>query len=216
MITIGVFDSGMGGLSVANAIQRDMPQVRILYANDSQNVPYGTKTPEQLESLTVPILQQMIDGGARIIVIACNTVTTTIIERLRAKLSVPLIGIEPMVKPAVLATKTGIVAVCATPGTLKSERYAWLKRTYAPKTKIIEPDCSNWANMVERNEVNRAAICNQVAQMCTNGADVIVLGCTHYHWIEELIKQAAGPDVTVLQPETAIVARLKTQIAQII
>src|SRR5690606_39192842 len=119
---IGVFDSGVGGLSVANAIKKAFPEYEVLLREDSENLPYGTKTPDELYGLVLPILQNMIQEGCIVIVIACNTVTTTLISRLRQELSIPLVGMEPMVKPAAEQTKTGVIAVCATLATLKSER----------------------------------------------------------------------------------------------
>lgn len=209
MIKIGVFDSGMGGLSVAKAIKSTVPDVEILFVNDAQHLPYGNKTSEQLLGFVAPILDEMAEKGCDIIVVACNSVTTTIISELRSKISVPLIGMEPMVKPAAAQTKSGIIAVCATPLTLRSRRYAYLKQEHTPGITVIEPDCSDWAFMIENEQVDREKIIAQVTSMREQGADVIVLGCTHYHWIEELIKEAAGPTVTVLQPETPVIAQLQ-------
>ena len=188
MSTIGVFDSGMGGKSVARALGRAFPDSAVIFRNDAQHVPYGDKTPEQLLSFIVPILQGLVDDGCQVIVIACNSATTTIITELRERIAIPLVGVEPMVKPAAEQTKTGIIAVCATPLTLSSPRYAWLKKTYAKGITVLEPACNDWAYMIEHNQVNEALIRQQIIDVCTQGADVIVLGCTHYHWIQETIQ----------------------------
>lgn len=209
MPKIGIFDSGVGGLSVANAIEKAYSSYDIVYVNDRKNVPYGGKTPEVLLSLVTPILQKLAQDGCEVIVIACNTVTTTLITQLREIIPVPLIGIEPMVKPAAEHTKTGVIAVCATPATLTSERYNWLKATYAADKTIIEPDCSQWSYMIEHNKVNDAYIAVQVEAMCDAGADVIVLGCTHYHWIEEKIRAMAAGRAKIIQPEQAIIRQLQ-------
>jgi glutamate racemase len=209
MAKIGVFDSGVGGLSVANAIEKAYLHHQIIYVNDRKNVPYGGKTPEVLLRLVTPILQGLVDDGCDVIVIACNTVTTTLIIELRDMLPVPLIGIEPMVKPAAEHTKTGVIAVCATPATLVSERYKWLVSTYAAGKKVIEPDCSQWSYMIEHNTVNDASIALQVKDMCDQGADVIVLGCTHYHWIEEKIRAMAEGRAQIIQPEQAVIRQLQ-------
>lgn len=209
MAKIGVFDSGAGGLSVATAIEKAMPHLEVVYVNDRKNVPYGSKTPEVLLELVTPILQKLADDGCQVIVIACNTVTTTLITQLREQLPVPLIGIEPMVKPAAKQTKTGVIAICATPATLKSERYAWLKKTYASEKTVLEPDCSQWSYMIEHNKVNDVYIQRQVNEMCDAGADVIVLGCTHYHWIEEKICTMAEGRAIVIQPEQAVIKQLQ-------
>lgn len=209
MIKIGVFDSGMGGLSVANAIKSTVPDVEILFVNDAQHLPYGDKTPEQLLGFVAPILNEMIERNCDVIVVACNSVTTTIISELRERCSVPLIGMEPMVKPAAAQTKTDIIAVCATPLTLSSKRYEYLKNEYAQGIQVLEPDCSDWASMIETDQIDRQKITDQVTDICEAGADVIVLGCTHYHWIEELIKLSAAGRAVVLQPEIPVIAQLK-------
>lgn len=206
---IGVFDSGVGGMSVVNAIKKAIPELEVLYSEDKQNVPYGTKTPDELRKLVLPILQDMVNSGCKVIVIACNTVTTTIIGELREMLPVPLIGMEPAIKPAALVTESGIIAVCATPATLASQRYVWLKETFAKGVKVLEPDCSDWAYMIEHKQVDRQKIQARIEAVCNEGADVIVLGCTHYHWIEELIKEIAAGRATVLQPEVPVIAQLK-------
>ena len=115
-----------------------------------------------------------------------------------------------MVKPASLATKTGIIAVCATPATLASKRYAWLKKEYAKDKKVLEPDCSNWSRMIEDNQVNESTIQGIIDDVCSHGADVIVLGCTHYHWIESKVKKFSAGRAIVIQPEPAIIERLKS------
>jgi glutamate racemase len=211
---IGVFDSGVGGLSVANAIEKAMPENEITFINDSEHLPYGDKTPEQLLGFVQPILEGLVSQGCAIIVIACNTVSTTIIDELRNLIAVPLIGIEPMIKPAVEATKSGIIAVCATPATLKSPRYKWLKDTYAKTIKVIEPDCSDWAVMIEDQQVKEEKISSNLSQALDAGADVIVLGCTHYHWINDLIQNMVAGKAKVIQPEQAIVGRLEKLIAE--
>lgn len=212
---IGVFDSGVGGLSVANAIKTVMPEHEIVLREDKENLPYGTKTPEQLLELVSPILEQMVDKGCHVIVVACNTVTTTIIAELRVRINVPLVGMEPMVKPAAEQTKSGVIAVFATPTTLASERYKWLKQEYASEIKVVEPDCSRWAQMVQDREFDRESIADNVAIALQAGADVIVLGCTHYHWIEEIINEIVDGKATVIQPEQPVIEQLARVIQEI-
>lgn len=212
---IGVFDSGVGGLSVSNAIKKALPEHEVILREDKENLPYGTKTPEQLLSLVAPILEQLVEEGCEVIVVACNTVTTNIIAELRVRLPVPLIGMEPMVKPAAKQTGTGTIAVFATPATLGSPRYAWLKQEYAKGVKVLEPDCSTWASMIEHNQVDRERVAGIVDEVITGGADVIVLGCTHYHWIEDIIKHSANGHAAVIQPEQPMIKQLKSVIAQL-
>ncbi len=206
---IGVFDSGVGGPSVVNAIKRALPNLEVVYKDDRKHVPYGTRSVEEIYSFVKPIFQSLVDEGCRVIVVACNTVTTNLISQLREELPIPLIGMEPMVKPAAAATKTGVIAVCATPRTLASERYHWLKKQYAPGVKVLEPDCSDWAYMIEAKQVDQEKIAAVVEQVCAEGADQIVLGCTHYHWIEQLIRQLARGRAEVLQPEKPVIEQLK-------
>ncbi len=211
---IGVFDSGVGGKSVANAIQRALPETEVIYVNDRENVPYGTKTPEQILKLVVPKLRGLVEQGCQVIVIACNTVSTTIIKELREQFSVPLIAMEPMVKPAAEQTKSKVIAVCATPTTLASKRYHELKENYAKDIKVVEPDCGDWTQMIESNQVDHDNIRKRINDACEQGADVIVLGCTHYHWIEEDIKQIAGDRAKVIQPEQPVIEQLKKVLEQ--
>ena len=211
---IGVFDSGVGGLSVAHAIQAAFPESTIEYREDTKNVPYGTKTPNQLYDLVLPILKEL-ESLCDVIVIACNTVTTTVITQLRAELQVPLVGIEPMVKPAAQLTNSGVITVCATPTTLGSKRYAELKEQFGKNVTIIEPDCSDWAMLIEQNAINEQKLREDIEPSLAAGSDVIVLACTHYHWIESEIIELVGKKVTVLQPEQAIITQLKRVIAHI-
>lgn len=206
---IGVFDSGVGGLSVARAIEKALPEHEVLFRNDSAHVPYGTKPVKVLLGYVEPILKSLVDDGYVVIVVACNTISTTLIEELRGRIPVPLIAMEPMVKPAAGLTKSKVIAVCATPTTLSSERYIWLKDTYAKDVKVLEPDCSTWSSMIEDKALDEAVVADEINDVLTLGADVIVLGCTHYHWIEEEIKAMTGGRAVVLQPEPAIIKELK-------
>ena len=214
-VKIGVFDSGVGGLHVVRAIQKELPGLEIILKEDKAHLPYGNRTVEEIHGFVKPIFQEFIDEDCQAIVVACNTVTTNLITQLREEFPVPMIGMEPAVKPAAEASKTGVIAVCATPRTLSSERYHWLKERYAKGIKVLEPDCSDWALMVEDNNVDREKIAKIINEVCGAGADVIVLGCTHYHWIESLIKELAAGRATVLQPEVPVIVQLKKVLAQL-
>ncbi len=214
-IKVGVFDSGVGGLSVVNAIRKELPSLEIIYKNDKQHVPYGTKTIEEIYGYVKPIFGEFIKEGCRVIVIACNTVTTNLASRLRAEFDVPMVGIEPMVKPAAANTETGVITVCATPRTLSSDRYQWLKKEYAGDIKVLEPDCSDWTEMIESHDVDREKIAKTMEDSLDNNSDQIVLGCTHYHWIEDMIKSIVTDKAQVIQPERAVVAQLKRVLEQL-
>jgi glutamate racemase len=212
---IGVFDSGIGGLSVVEAIKKTLPDEEVIFKNDTKNVPYGAKTPEQLFGLVLPILNQLaIKDGCQVIVIACNTVSTTIIDKLRKELEIPLVAMEPMIKPASRLTKTNKVTVCATPTTLKSKRYKQLKDLYGKGIEFVEPDCSDWSYMIETNNVDSKKIAQIVNDSCRQGSDVIVLACTHYHWIEDIIVSNARGRAVVIQPEEPVVKQLMRVLEQ--
>lgn len=206
---IGVFDSGVGGLSVVNTIKKALPDLKVIYKDDKAHVPYGTRPIEEIYGFVKPIFQSLVDESCQVIVVACNTVTTNLISRLRQEFAVPMVGMEPMVRPAAAATKTGVIAVCATPRTLESERYKWIKSEYARGVRVLEPDVSNWAYMVENNRVEREKVAKTIESVIAQRADQIVLGCTHYHWIEELIRQLADGRAAVMQPEQPVIAQLK-------
>jgi glutamate racemase len=213
-IKIGVFDSGVGALSVINTIRQELPDLEIVYKDDKAHLPYGSKTAEQIHQFVRPIFQQFIGEGCQVIVVACNTVTTNLIKELRNEFNISMVGMEPAVKPAAEMTKSKVVAVCATPRTLSSDRYKWLKSKYARGVAVLEPDCSGWAEMIENNSVERDKVAEQIEKVIKHGADVIVLGCTHYHWIEELIMQIANGRAKVIQPEKPVISQLKKVLEQ--
>ncbi len=198
---------------MVNAIRKELPDLEIVLKEDKEHLPYGNRTVEEIYSFVKPILQSFIKEGCQVIVVACNTVTTNLISQLRQEFKIPMVGMEPAVKPAAEATKTGVIAVCATPRTLASERYEWLKEQYAKGVKVLEPDCSDWAMMIENNTVDRDKIAKTVNYICEQGADQIVLGCTHYHWIEELIRKLAAGRASVNQPEQPVIKQLKRVLA---
>lgn len=213
-VKIGVFDSGIGGMSVAHAIAEAFPDVDVIFEDDHENLPYGIKSPDELRRLAIPHLNSLKEKGCTIIVVACNTLSTTIIPDLKNDFPVPLVPIVPMIKPASLATKTKKVAVCATPTTLASERYAELKREYGEGIEFIEPYCGDWAEMIESNDVDQLNIQRVINDVCAHGADVIVLGCTHYHWIETEIKELADGRAVVIQPEQAVIQNLASMLGR--
>lgn len=215
-VKIGVFDSGVGGQSVINAIKKALPDLEIVYKDDKQHLPYGSKTVAEIHQFVRPIFQEFIDEGCKVIVVACNTVTTNLIKQLREEFDIPMVGMEPAVKPAAEATKTGVIAVCATPRTLVSDRYHRLKTEYAKGVKVLEPDCSDWALMVQNNRVDRDKIAKTIQEVINAGADQIVLGCTHFHWIEDEMKELAAGRAAVIQPVEPVIRQLKTVLEQLV
>lgn len=195
------------------AIQKEMPECEVILESDSEHFPYGSRSIEQIYGFTKPILQKLVGKGCEVIVVACNTVTTNLISRLRDEIPIPLVGMEPALKPAAAATKSGVIAVCATPRTLESQRYKWLKEQFAQGVKVLEPDCSDWAYMIETNTVDRDKIAKNINWIIEEGADQIVLGCTHYHWIEKLVWEIATGRAAIIQPEGPVMAQLKRVLA---
>ena len=209
-LKIGVFDSGIGGLSVVNAIKKAFPEAEVIFRNDSEHVPYGTKTLEQIYTFTKPVLEKLVyEDKCDVLVIACNTVSTNFANQLRQEFNLPIIAMEPMVKPAARDTKSKVIAVCATPRTLQSQRYNWLKVEFAQGVTVLEPDCSDWSYMIENDQINSDKIAKIVNDVCNQGADEIVLGCTHYHWIEALVVELAAGRAAVLQPEEPVVQQIR-------
>lgn len=212
---IGVFDSGVGGLSVANAIQKALPAHQIILKQDETHLPYGNRTPGELLYFVMPILLELVSDGAQVLVIACNTVSTTLITQLREQFEVPIIGVEPLVKVASELTKNSIIAVCATPTTLRSNRYKSLKQIYAENIKVIEPDCSDWALLIEQQAIEQRHIARSLESALAAGADVVVLGCTHYHWIESEIAKAAAGRAVIIQPEKFVIEELNQVLSRL-
>lgn len=207
---LGVFDSGIGGEAVAEALQTTFPTADIIIVNDKKHVPYGDKSPVRVIQLTEAAIQPLLSASCDIIVLACNTATAAAIETLRERYpKQKFIGIEPMIKSAAKLTKSHTIAVCATPATLASTRYHQLIQAYGTHLNIIEPDCSEWAYLIENNQLNRSQVERVVSDLCEHGADVIVLGCTHYHWIKDLIVELAADRAQVIEPSEAIGRRVQ-------
>lgn len=208
---LGIFDSGIGGEAVATALQQTFPDAVIQTVNDRDHLPYGNKSPSEVIRLTDAAIQPLLNDDCDIIILACNTATALAIETLRKNYPTQkFIGIEPMIKTAVELTRTKKIVVCATTATLQSQRYHDLVSRYANGVEIIQPDCSEWAQLIENNEINRTHIEMQITDACDQGADIIVLGCTHYHWIKDLISDVVGGRARVIEPSEAIGRRVQT------
>lgn len=207
---LGVFDSGIGGKAIAKSLQAEFPEAKIITVDDRKHVPYGSRQKNEVIRLTETAIQPLLDAQVDVIVIACNTATAAAIDTLRARYpSQRFIGIEPMLKPASRATSTKTIAVCATPATLNSQRYQAAKQLWLTGVKVFEPDVSDWAELIENSQLNRQKIESTIHPLIEQGADMIVLGCTHYHWIKEEVLQITGQKATVLEPSKAISARVR-------
>lgn len=207
---LGIFDSGIGGEAVAASLRHAFPDAEILTVNDREHMPYGDRTVDDITRLTETAVQSLLRAQCDAIIIACNSATAASIETLRVRYPNQLfVGLEPMVKPAATMTRSKTIAICATPATLSSARYQNLKQKFADGLKILEPDCRDWARMIEDNDINEVHIEEVVESVCASGADVIVLACTHYHWIRETIEKTAAGRAAVLDPSDAIARRVR-------
>ncbi len=207
---IGIFDSGIGGKAIEEKIKKTLNKVEVIVVDDHKNIPYGSKQPSEIIELTDIALQPLLKEKCEIIILACNTATAIAINSLRLRYpDQKFIGIEPMIKTAAKLTKSKIITVCATPATLGSARYKKLIKNFGSNLKIIEPDCNNWAKMIEDNHVNHKQINKVIEDVCSQGADVIVLGCTHYYWIKKHINKACKGRAEVIEPSKAICCRVK-------
>lgn len=208
---IGIFDSGIGGQAMAHRIQQAFPQATLLIVNDTAHLPYGDRSPHEITKLTNIAIQPLLAAQCSAIVIACNSATSAAIDTLRSTYPKQnFIGVEPMIRTAALLTKTGTIAVCATPATLATSRYRKLVDTYGTSVTILEPDCQSWANTIEQGLGYTANMYRTVESLHQRQADVIVLGCTHYHWIAQDMQSHLGNSTHILEPTNAIIRRLQS------
>lgn len=215
-VTIGVFDSGVGGLSVLHHIRHALPQARLVYVADSGHVPYGDKPSSYIEQRSHTLARFLIAQGASAIVIACNTATAAAAASLRKQFDMPIIGMEPAVKPAVAATQSGVVGVLATTGTLESARFAALLERYGEEVEIVTQSCPGLVEQVEQGDLNgiatRELIERYTAPLLARGADTLILGCTHYPFLAPLIHEVVGNDITLVDTGAAVAKQLQRRI----
>lgn len=209
MATIGVFDSGSGGLSVLREIRKVLPRENYVYYSDNANCPYGGRSAEFIISRARTITELLLARGADIIVVACNTATAAAIATLRAEYSVPFVGMEPAVKPAALGTRSGVIGVLATAGTLKASKYLDTRGRFEDKVTIVEHVGRGFVELVESLELSgphaEAVVAQSLEPLLEAGADTIVLGCTHYPFLLPVMeKLAEGRGVRFIDPAPAV------------
>ena len=214
---IGVFDSGVGGLSVLREIRRALPNETLCYVADSGHAPYGDRSAAYIEARARHIIGFLRQQGVKAIVVACNTVTGLMIQHLRATFpALPIVAIEPAVKPAASATRSGIVGVLATRQTVASPGLARLVQAHANGRQVLLQACPGWADRVERGDLDsaetRSAVARYVQPLLDLGADTLVLGCTHYPFLAPLIRSLAGDGVRVLDPAPAVARELSRRL----
>jgi glutamate racemase len=210
---IGVFDSGVGGLSVLHDIRAALPHEDLLYVADSGHVPYGSKSQEYIQNRSLTLSRFLLAHGAKAIVIACNTATAAAASLLRSTFDVPIVAMEPAVKPAVSATRSGVVGVLATVGTVKSAQLAALLDRFADGVEVVTQGCPGLVEQVEAGDLDgpdtRALVQRYTAPLLQRGADTIVLGCTHYPFLRPLIADVVGSDIALIDTGAAVARQLR-------
>jgi glutamate racemase len=206
---IGIFDSGVGGLSVLRHIRAQLPFEPLIYVADQAHVPYGSRSADEIRQLCEAISRFLQARQAKLIVVACNTASGAALTHLRRTFpNVPIIGMEPAVKPAADLTRIGKVGVLATVGTFRSQRYASLMAQYAGDVEVLEDPCVGLVELIEMGRLDtfetRQLLQKCLAPMLAAGVDTIVLGCTHYPFVLSLIEQIAGENVTIIDPAPAV------------
>lgn len=233
MIKIGVFDSGEGGLSVLKEITRLLPEAEYVYYSDNAHCPYGEKSPEYIQDRARAITERLLKEGADVIVVACNTATAAAISVLRSEYSdassqevrdriqkltggrhdhICFIGMEPAVKPAALGTRTGVVGVLATAGTLKGSKYLKTKESVDDQVNVFEHVGRGFVELVEEGRLSGSeaedVVKASLGPLLSAGADIIVLGCTHYPFLLPVLQKVAGPDIRFIDPAPAVARQL--------
>jgi glutamate racemase len=214
---IGVFDSGVGGLSVLRDIRRELPAEDLIYVADSGHAPYGDRPAGYVQARAEAIVEFLLAQGAKAVVVACNTATGTAAAALRARWDVPIVAIEPAVKPAVAQTRSGVIGVIATTQTLGGRKFAALVEAYAGGVQVLSQPCPGLVERVEAGELSTPATRSLVEQyvrpLVEQGADTIVLGCTHYPFLSDAIQAAAGPGVAVIDSAVPVARELRRRLA---
>ena len=211
---IGVFDSGVGGLSVLRAMRQLMPEVPVIYFGDQGHVPYGPRPMQQVRDFSEAITCFLLDQGAKLIVVACNTASAAALHYLRDKFSgVSFVGMEPAVKPAAEHTRSGIVGVLATPATFQGTLYSSVLERFANGVQVLQDTCPGLVGRIESGDLDgdktRAILENALRPMLDHGIDTVVLGCTHYPFVIPLIEQVVGENVRVIDPAPAVAKQAK-------
>lgn len=218
MASIGIFDSGSGGLSVLREIRKILPQERFIYWSDNAHCPYGEKTAGYIIDRSRAITDFMLSKGARAVVVACNTATAAAIATLRAEYAIPFVGMEPAVKPAASGTRSGVVGVLATAGTLSAPKYQNIKEQYADAVCIEESVGRGFVELVESLELDgphaEEVVRASLEPLLEAGADTIVLGCTHYPFLLPVMQRIAPRGVKFIDPAPAVARRLKDVLEQ--
>lgn len=215
---IGVMDSGVGGISVLKHIHALLPHEHLVYFADSAHAPYGNKSPEEIKERCFAVADFLIAQQVKALVVACNTATAAAITEMRAKYNLPIIGMEPAVKPAAAASKNGVVGVLATVGTLKSAQFAALLESYGQHVKVVTQGCIGLVECIERGELNtentKALLKEYCAPLLAAGADTVVLGCTHYPFVKHVIQDIVGDKICLIDTGAAVAKQVQYKLIE--
>ncbi|MBX8471020.1 MULTISPECIES: glutamate racemase [unclassified Pseudomonas] len=216
---IAVFDSGVGGLSVLAEIQQLLPNESLLYLGDCGHIPYGEKTPEFIRQRCSVMAGFFREQGAKALVIACNTATVAGVADLRRDFPEwPIVGMEPAVKPAAAATRSGVVGVLATTGTLQSAKFAALLDRFATDVRVITQPCPGLVERIESGDLHsaelRALLKHYVDPLLANGCDTIILGCTHYPFLKPMLKSMIPESISLIDTGAAVARQLQRLLAE--
>lgn len=217
---VGVLDSGVGGLSVWKELIETLPNEKYVYVADSGHCPYGPRAKSYIIERTFKISEFLIEKGADIIVVACNTATAAAIESLRSNFDIPFVGMEPAIKPAALHSETGVIAVLATQGTFKGELYIGTLNRFASGIKVIETVGTGLVELVEKMEWDtpeaEALLRKYIEPVMAAGADHLVLGCTHYPFLTGAIEKIVEGKMKIINPAPAVARRAKAVMDELV
>ncbi len=206
---VGIFDSGVGGLSVLRVIRQQLPAQPVIFLGDQIHVPYGPRTLEEVRAFAEEVTRFLLRQGAGMVVVACNAASAASLYHLRQVFpQVPFVGMEPAVKPAAETTRSKVVGVLATPATFQGALYASVVERFAQDVRLMQSTCPGLVQAIEAGELNspgtRAILTRALEPMLAEGIDTVVLGCTHYPFVIPLIQEIAGPGVRVIDPAPAV------------
>ena len=210
---IGLFDSGIGGISIYNEIRKTLPKESTIYLADNLNAPYGKKSEKEIINLSIKNTQKLIDLNCKLIVVACNTATTNAVEILRETFEVPIVGIEPSIKPAILATKTNHIGVLATEKTLSSNLFLKTSNRFSGGVNIHEQIGYDLVSIMEESGINEELLISKLRKyiepMLEKNIDNLVLGCTHYYFLKDILEKLLPEGIKILDSSSAVSKRVK-------
>ncbi|HRH38429.1 MAG TPA: glutamate racemase [Flavobacteriales bacterium] len=216
---IGIFDSGIGGLTVMNAVQQALPTERLFYFGDNAHMPYGARSLDEVRDFSVGIVKALMAQQCKLVVIACNTASAAALAEVRRLFpDLPFVGMEPAVKPAVEQTRTGVVGVIATVATFQSDLYASVVERFSQGVDVLHQPCPGLVKQIEAGEFDtpktEAMLRGWLEPMLAKHIDALVLGCTHYPIVRPLIERIVGPGVRVIDPAPSIARQVKRVLDQ--